>query len=33
MEYADKGDLYGEIQDMKKKGSCFSELDIWKVLI
>ena len=33
MEYADKGDLYQKITELKKLQITFEEADIWKILI
>jgi hypothetical protein len=33
MEYADGGDLYGKIQDYKKRGVHIPENDVWKIFI
>lgn len=33
MEYADGGDLYDKICEHKKKGSKFSEAEIWEIFI
>lgn len=33
MEYADKGDLYQKITELKKLQISFEEADIWKILI
>lgn len=32
MEFADGGDLYQRIMDHQKRGSSFSEREIWQVL-
>ena len=33
MEYADKGDLYQKICELKKLQINFEETDIWRILI
>jgi NIMA (never in mitosis gene a)-related kinase len=33
MEYADKGDLYQKINELKKLQITFEENDIWNILI
>ena len=33
MEYADKGDLYQKIVELKKMGCLIDEIDAWKILI
>ena len=33
MEYADKGDLYQKICELKKLQISFEETDIWRILI
>lgn len=33
MEYADNGDLYQKIVEHQKKGTNFSETEIWSIFI
>ena len=33
MEFADAGDLLGKINEHKKKGSHFSETEVWSIFV
>jgi hypothetical protein len=33
MEYANNGDVYGKIEEHKRRSTFFAENDIWKILI
>ena len=33
MEYADNGDLYQKISEMQKKGTFFTEDEVWQIFV
>ena len=33
MEYADRGDLFQKIEELKKSGRTLPEQDVWKIFI